>query len=71
MAARKRTHYHTWTHINSVVRRVPQRVSINNYNNQDRTWFNIHATYKPSLIDNAEAIKFENKVSNIVWYSAK
>ena len=89
MAARKRSHCHTWTHINPVVRQVPQRVSINDYNNQDRTWFNIHATYyikftdifhhqsmnksyyKPSLIDKAEAIKFENKVSNIVCYSAK
>ena len=29
MAARKRSHCHTWTHINPVVRRVPRRVSIN------------------------------------------
>ena len=53
------------------------------YNNQDRTGFNIHATYyikftdtfhqstnksyyKPSLINKAEANKFEDKVSNIV-----
>ena len=89
MASRKRSHCHTWTHINPVLRRVPRRVSINIYNNQDRTWFNIHATYyikftdtfssseyetscyKPSLIDKAEAIKFESKVSNIVKYSAK
>ena len=89
MAAHKRSHCHTWTHINLVVRRVPRRVLINDYNNQDRTWFNMHATfyikftdtfssseyetsyYKPSLIDKAEAIKFENKISNIVWYSAK
>ena len=27
--------------------------------------------YKPSLIDKAEVIKFESKVSNIVWYNAK
>ena len=89
MAAHKRSHYHTWTHINPVVRRVPRWVSINDYNNQDRSWFNIHVTYyikftdtfhhqsinksyyKPSLIDKAEANKFEIKVSNIVWYSAK
>ena len=89
MAIRKRLHCYTWTHINPVVRRVPRRVSINDYNNQDRTGFNIHATYyikftdtfhhqstnksyyKPSLINKAKAIKFKNKVSNIVWYSAK
>ena len=29
MAARKRSHYHIWAHINPVVHRVPRRVSIN------------------------------------------
>ena len=29
MAARKRSHYHTWAYINPVVLRVPWRVSIN------------------------------------------
>ena len=29
MAACKRSHYHTWTHINTVVRQVPRMVSIN------------------------------------------
>ena len=44
MAARKRSHCHTWAHINPAVHRVPRRVSIQPTYNQDRTWFNIHVT---------------------------
>ena len=89
MAIRKRSHCHTWTHINPVVRRVPRRVSINDLQQPRSYRIHIHVTYyikftdtfhhqstnksyyKPSLIIKAEAIKFEDKVSNIVWYSAK
>ena len=63
MAARKRLHCHTWTHINPVVRRVPRWVSINDYNNQDRTGFNIHATYFIKFTDT-----FHHQSTNKSYY---
>ena len=63
MAVRKRSHCHTWTHINSVVRRVPRQVSINDYNNQDRTGFNIHATYYIKFTDT-----FHHQSTNKSYY---
>ena len=63
MVACKRSHCHTWTHINPVVRWVPRRVSINDYNNQDRTGFNIHATYYIKFTDT-----FQHQSTNQSYY---
>ena len=37
----KRSNYHTWAHINPVVRWNHERSQTNQHTNQDRTWFNI------------------------------